>query len=612
MIQFHTPRTIEIFQYEQVFVNLSLLKNGVKYLSNETLVLLLKGDEYFSFSQSHNVDYILNISHVLWPPGEYSLEIIASDGAEFFATDKFNLSVQTALVTWTFENLESSVTRNENISFRVYSYIQPQDGNFYILPGLKIKTWVNDTLKAEHRTNLKGFVDISFDIEDMNPGNWIYISLVGSLEGKILKYVTLMFSLSNETILNDREKVHPQEITKSMVKANYTFFMYFSIEYPNNNSNWYISIESISQNIRSAYILRNNLVIGTQIYSQYLTWDLKANDTTKDILVLELLSPTVYIAKKEFSKKIGMQLTVTSQITIQNFSLQIDLGIMDFFLTNLSLFDSLNREITLLFPLTITGSIISISNINIISGIDITYFLEGYIQEVEIEALDPFKLFYHYNESISGSWILSNSMNFTFTVKYSLLDGGIRFCQNNSIMSLSNGSMVISTTIPPQKWNTSISIQLLVEYSNSLREESTAQNFTIIDPFAPLVTYSIEYFDDRIKLHTLAFEPEKASGIKNVSVQSESQILAFNTVKSYYYVFEFPRNLIDHQYIFVKVEDFAGNIASSDFIKINEISSSSSTEFLNSQSIFSVILTTMVISGIFITRQIKKQKMSFL
>jgi len=614
MILFHTPKNIEIFQYEQVLINLSLLRNGEKYVSKKTLVLLLKGNEYFSFSQSLTTDYILNISHILWFPGEYSLEIVASDGSEFFATDKVNLSVQAALVTWTFENLKSSLIRNENISFRIYSYLQPQDGNFYILSGLEIKIWINDTLKAECRTNLEGFVDISFDIEDINLGNWLYVSLVGNLEGKILKYDTLMFSFSNETILNDRERVNLQEITKSIVKANKTFFVYFSIDYPNNNSNWYIPIESISQNIRSAYILRDNFIIGTQIYTQYIIWNLKANQTINDVLILELLSPTIYVDKKEISKEFRMQIIVTSQIMIQNFSLQIDLGFFDFFLTNLSLFDSLNRDITLLFPLTIKGSTITISNINIISGIEVTYFLEGYIQEVKIEVFKPFKLVYFYNESISGSWIVSRTMNFTFTVEYSLLNGGTRFSQNNSLMSLSNGSMVISTTLPPQRWNSSISIQLFVEYSTKLREESTVQNCTIIDPFVPILSYSIEYFNNNITVHTFAYEPEKASGVKNVSVQTQNQIFGFSSIKNYHYVFEIPQNVVDHQYILIEVEDFAGNVALSDFIEIDRISTSSSAFFgvFNSQSIFSVFLSAAIISGIIITRQIKKQKTSFL
>ncbi|MFX0211930.1 MAG: hypothetical protein ACFFDT_38500, partial [Candidatus Hodarchaeota archaeon] len=120
-ILFQSSQSIDIFRFEPLLINLSLIKNGNKYSSNSTLVFLIKGNKCLFFSQSSHNDFLLNVSHIIWNPGDYTLDVIASDGDLFFAKDVINLTVKPASIFWSFENLQTTLFENESISFRLYS-----------------------------------------------------------------------------------------------------------------------------------------------------------------------------------------------------------------------------------------------------------------------------------------------------------------------------------------------------------------------------------------------------------------------------------------------------------------------------------------------------------
>ncbi|MHA2431005.1 MAG: hypothetical protein ACXACC_08230 [Promethearchaeota archaeon] len=614
-ILFQSPQYLEIYQYESLLVNLSLHQNGEKYATNNTVVFLLNEDECLFFSRTSGNDFILNSTHIIWDPGVYILEIFASDGSDFFAKDDLNLTIRPASIVWTFENLPSQLLRNENISFRLYSYLQPQDrGIFYIFSGLIIQLIVNDTIEAEYITNLEGYMDIFFNVNYTALKDFLHISLIGLVKEKVCKFQTIVLSISNETAPGTGERAYIHEIMKTQARANKTFHIYYNIEYSTNNSSWYVPIESFNRNLISAFILRNNYVIGAQIEDHYLFWNLEANQTSKDTLVLELPCPTVYSVLEKISENFRIKITTFSDITVNNYSIDIDLSFLGFPFMNISLLDSLERDITNLFPTISDRYIISISKLNIIGGIEITYFLEGYFQEMEIEIWKPFRISYAYNESITGSWRIFLPANFSYSVYYSIQGLGSQICHNTNLTVFSNNSAIIVASLPPQRWNDSISIQLFVKYFSNLIETSSVQNLTISDPFVPLLDYSIESRGDQLRIHIFAFEPEKASGIENISVVTENKIFVADSSTPGYYIFEIPLKEIDSQHIKINAVDLAGNEVSTDYIDVKKYINTvqNLSEFLNPQIISTAVFSLVLVSGIFISRVIKKRKSSII
>ncbi len=613
IILFHSSQNVNLHQFESLLINLSLQKDGNKYRTNSTLVLSFKGSECLFFSQTTHKNFILNVSHVVWEPGNYTLDIIASDGSSFFARGTVNLTVEPASIFWSFENLQSILLRNESVSFRLYSYIHPQGEEFFQpLSGLIIRIWINDTVISNHKTNLEGFADISFYFEYSAFGDWLQVAVEGMLEGKVLKLQTLLFYISNETAPASGDRAYIHEIMRSPVKANETFYIYYNIEYSNNNSNWYVPVESFSSVILSAYILRGNYVIGTNFENQMLIWTLEANHSIIDTLVLELLCPTVLVTNEVLSKKFRIKLEIYSDITTNNLTIEIDLKYLGLPFSNLSLLDSLNRDITNLFLITVKGSIFTVSQLNIISGLEVCYFLEGNLQELEIEVRRSFRFSYLYNESIVGSWKINTPINYSYSILYTILGFGTWECFNTSLEVFPNTSSIITAFLPSQKWNSSISIKLVVQYFTDLVVASVMQNFTISDPIAPTLDYSIEPFSDIIRIHAFVYEPEKASGVKNTSLLMGEQSITATSFSLNHYTFDIPMNTVNSQFIKIIAIDWAGNEISSEFININEFLSNSQSplKLLESQFFFPAFFSLVIICGILIARIIKKRKTS--
>jgi hypothetical protein len=615
VILFQSSQSVNIYQFESLLINLSLLKNGNKYYTNSTLVFLIKGSECLFFSKTSSNNFILNVSHFIWDPGDYTLDVIASDGNLFFAKDAVNLTVEPASIFWSFENLQSTLLRNENVSFRLYSYIHPQGEEFFLtLSGLNVRIWINDTIISCYETNLEGFIDISFDFEYSTIGDLFQVAVEGMLEGEVFKLQTLLFFISNETIPGGGDKAYAHEIMRSPVKANGTFYVYYYIEYSNNNSNWFIPIESFSSVILSAYILRGNYVIGANIENQMLIWTLEANQSFNDTLILELPCPTVVTTKETLSKKFRIKIEAYSEITTNNYTIEIDLKSLSLPFSNLSLLDSLNRDITNLYPIFIEGSIVSFSQLNIIGGIEMSYFLEGYLQELVVSVRKSFKSSYVYNESIIGSWEINTPINYSYSVLYTILGLGTWKCHNTILEVFPNASSVITALLPPQRWNDSISIQLKVDYFTDLTIISPLQNFTISDPFTPTLDYSVEVVVNIIRVHAFIYEPEKASGVRNISLLMEEQNITAKSFSFNHYVFDIPKETADSQFIKVFAVDWAGNEILSEPINIKEFISDSQS-LLNpfeSQLFFPTLFSIVIISGIFITRVIRKKKTSIL
>ncbi len=612
-ILFHSLQNVDTYRYQSLHFNLSLSQDGNRYCTNSTMVFLIKGSESFFFSQTAQKNFIFNVSHILWDPGNYSLDVIASDGSIFFARDVINISIEPASIYWSFENLYTQLSRDENVNFRLHSYTYPQSGGFFQpLSGLGIRVWVNDTVISNYETNLAGFVEINFSFNCSE--DYLQVAIGALLGGRILKFQTILFIISNETTSYSRTRAYIFEIMRSPIKANETYFVYYNIEYPNNKSNWYVPIHSFSDFILSAFILRGNYVIETQIENQMLSWTIDGNKSINDILVLELPGPTVLVIKEDVSKKFRIKLEAYSDITTNNYTIEIDLTFLCLPFSNLSLLDSLNRDITSYFIIDIKGSIFSVSLLSIISGIQISYYLEGYLQELEIQNHKPFSFSYIYNESIIGSWRINTANNLSFYVQYNKSGFEPLKCENTVLKVITNTSSEITATLNPQRWNTTISIQLVINHFSELLIASSIQNFSIIDPYPPTLDYFIEQFPDVIRVHAFTHEPEQASGVKNVLLLFEDQNFTANSFSSDHYMFDITKDIKNNQKIKLVVVDWAGNERSSELINIDLFISSDQSllELLESNFFFPAIFSSLIIGGIFITRIIKKKNTSIL
>ncbi|MFX1505596.1 MAG: hypothetical protein ACFFDC_05730 [Promethearchaeota archaeon] len=609
IILFHSLQDVDIYQFESISVNISLLQSGEEYSSNSTIVFLMKGSDCLFFTRISDNNYILNISHVIWDPGIYNIDLVASDGSLFFAKAIFNLTIKPASIFWSFENLPNTLATDENITFRLYSYINPHGDDYYIvLSGLTIRVWINGTVISSFKTNIEGLVDITVDYNYSTVNNYLQVAIEGVLRGEIFKLQTFIFYISNETSPSGGDRAYVNEIMRSPIKANRTFFIYYNIEYSKNNSSWFVPFESFSDVILSAYILRGSYIIGTELEDQLLTWTLEANQSNNDILVLELPGPTILIAKETVAKKFRLRLLVYSRITTNNYSIDINLDFLGFPFSNLSLFDSLNRNITTLYPSTIKGAIVSFSQFNILSGFEIGYFLEGYLQELDIILIKPFYPSYIYNESIIGSWRINSPIDYSYEVIYSILGLGSWECYNTRVEVLPNSTSVITAFLPPQRWNVTISIQLIVKYFPDLILESSLQNFKIQDPFPPTLDYSVELKDGMIRIDAFVFEPEMASGIQNVSLLIKDQIILPTLLSPNHYIFNISKNTIQNPVI--KVIDWAKNEKSTELVEINNIfpSSPSLLNVIGIQYFLPLISSITLLTGIFVIRFIRKKR----
>jgi hypothetical protein len=615
IIFLHSSKYIEIFQYGPFFLNLSLVKDGTSYFTNSTIVFLINGKNCIFFSPTRDNNFILNISHVVWEPGEYELDIIASDGNFFFDKETVNLTIEPCSIFWNYEGLQTQLLETENVSFRLYSYVNLlKSGIFFPLTGFTIRVWMNDTVITDYKSNIAGYVDINLDTNQSTVGTCLQIAIGGILEDKILKFKSILIFITNGASPPYRSRANIFEIKRSNIIANKSYYVQYNIEYPTNNTNWYVPLEAISEFILSAYILRGNYVIGTKIEDQMLIWTLLSNISVVDTLVLELPSPTVFFREDVNTKDFTIKIDAFSDITTNNFSIEMDFGFLTFLASNLTLFDSLNRDITGLFLIRKEKSKLIITNLNILNGVKFSLFLKGELQNLEISIGQFFRSVYTYNESLVGSWNINFPISSSYTVFYSISGVNTQICNNTNSEVFPNTSSKITAILPPQKWNTSISVKLTINYLSGLVITSPQQNITIIDPFAPVLDYYVERKDDRIRIHSYAIEPDMASGVKNITLIMENHNITASHHSLYHHVFEIWMKDNTSHLAKIVVVDWAGNRRSSEFIEIytTSLNSKSILSLWESGFFFPALFSIIIGCGILITRMIKKKKESIL
>ncbi len=612
-ILFHTQPNSSFYQFENLNLNVSLIKNGMPYITSDANVFLLKGNEVHYFTKTiTNSFYLLNIS-VIWDPGIYFLEIIASNANLFFAKTLINVTVNPAHIFWSFENLPASLSLNENLNFRLYTYLQLQaTGVLVPLAALKIKIWINDTLITEEISSKSGIIDFNITPIYSIFGDRLSLTIGGFIEKNLIKIQTLIIPVVNTSIVTDAGRAFLDEVMRSHIIANNSFYIYYNVSYTENSSKWYVPFSSYFNSIEAAFLLRNNYVIGIELINQSLFWNLEANNMIIDTLVIKIPAPKLYLNQLEYSEIYRCRIDIYSELTISNFTAEINLSFLGLPLLNVTLLDSLSRDISEFYLIESKGTMIIISGLNIIRNIQLNYFLEGVVKKPEIRSIYNTKDFYQYNESILVYWRIDYLNNYPYSVYYTISGEYIYNCYNTSRKDFMNGTTEIIATISPQKWNSTISAQLIINIFTGKVISSQTSDITIIDLFAPTLDYSIEYTSDSFIVHTFLYEPEKASGIHNIEILNENSTIASSLTKSNYQSFEFSSNNGKYDKIQIKAIDLAGNIVLSELIKIREISISSQSllELFNSQLLVPMLFSSAIIGGILISREIKKRKTS--
>lgn len=614
MIVLHTQQNVTIYQYEPLFINLSLFLGSVKYTANSSLVLLTKGNTNLLFSQTPRKDFVLNITNIMWAPGNISVFILASDTSNFFAKKQINLEILSSSIVWSFENLNTGIYINDSVVFRLYSYLQPPEGGtLQILQGLTVKIWINNSVECERQTNSAGYADIDFKANLGITEDRLYVGIGGFLEESLVKFQTIIFTILNGTLSTNGTRADIYELSRSPVGSNGSFFVYYAIEYPTNDSSWYTPLPSYGLKMKTAFILRDYYIVGVNSRSGVLSWNLDGNVSSTDILVIELPSPTAYISLVEFSEKFRVEISLDSVITVNNFTISLDLSFLGFIPLNLSLLDTLGRDITSTTSINIKGTQISISRLNIIGGLPINYYMEGYLADLNVNVLESFQGNYFYNETIKGSWLFHSPLDFSYSVIYSLGHYSLN-CFNTSYKTFSNGSTLVEAHLPPQNWNSTVSIRLEVEYSSTFIVRSREQSFTITDPYMPVLKYSIEASDEFIRINTFVFEPERASGIRNVSVMDNGRRMVSNNLTTNYHVFSIPVTSFLSKNVSLKAMDWAGNINTvnitntlMELLVYNPSSLLTDLEYLTP-----TIITILILGGLFLMNFIKRRRMSIL
>ncbi|MHA1213910.1 MAG: hypothetical protein ACTSPG_01310 [Candidatus Hodarchaeales archaeon] len=609
-VKIYTSKSLSLYRFESLTLDVGLFKGNTPFVSNDTLVLLVKGNEMISFINTVQNNFSLHMSSITWSPGNYTLEIIALKGADFYANVSIEVSVSESSLSWSFANIQTQIEYEQNITFDLFCYLLPTNSETYFpAKELEIQIWVNNSLKKIYQTNEYGFVEINL-FPNISIDQKHFSMMISAFANNILvKMQTLEFYVNNVNSDTNFTKVDLREISKTLITPNSSFYLYYNVIYPIESSRWYVPISTIAEEIISAYIIKDNYIIPTEFIDGKITWVLNSNNTSlDDILVIELPSPTIYVSPSVKSNNFNIEIEIVSPITITNFSLQIDLNFLNLPIYNLSLYDSLNRDITRFYSIEMKGNCVNISGMTVVSDISIVFLFSGLLTDFDIEIKTPFKQFYEYNESITGSWVITPFFYSNYSVIYSIENTDF-IVKNTTKTGFLNGSVLITATLPPQNWNDKISVQLCINISDHFLKKSDLQEFVIIDSYAPEVDFSIQYSDSFFSIDIFSFEPKYAAGLKNISLLQDSVMLNSSNSVKFHSRLLVPLDILEKKPLFLIVFDNAGN----NFTSIIELNILNANSELFNNKILAPIIYSLIFSGsVIIVKYYRKQKNAIL
>lgn len=609
-IRFNCPQMIEIFRFQPLFLNLSLYLQNYKVLSSSINVVMMTTDRYYSFKRTLNNDYILTIAAVGLLEGNYSFDIFAYDGNDLFATENLNLRVLYSSFHWELENFPNFLYTEDNLTFRIYTYYTIDLNSYQILPGVFILLWFNNIPIYVGITNSEGILDLSLEISDYTSDNWLDFGIEGKIDEKTITFQEFHLELSNNSLLEDHEIVYLTEIERSSIYANSSFYIYYRILYPENGSEWFASIPSYQGKILSVSVIRDHYVISTLITQDFIFWSFLATTNTSDILILELAGPLAFMKIETVLSRFKLSMEVYSNTTVNNFTVNINLKKFGLPISNITIYDSIYREITTLYTIVFNNLVYSISNLNIVSGVQLRIYLEADIYGIEIKELIPFENEYNYYDSIIGSWEVKSPVSFEYSVYYELDNQYSLLCHNTSKQIETNPQeSTITAFFPKMNWNSSCNVYLSINPFSDFQIRSQSQFFSIIDTEAPMVDYSYEIFGDNVlRLHTYVIEPETASGGENLTILINDIPFFYHISDKQYNVFNFSLEK-NRNYITIIAIDRAGNVFRTEefLVTINWPNNYNLEEFII-QTYPAVLLSLLVGSPFYIVKKIKKKR----
>ncbi|PWI49139.1 hypothetical protein CEE45_03085 [Candidatus Heimdallarchaeota archaeon B3_Heim] len=612
-INLFTPEALEVYQYDPIFLNLSLEKNGLKYLEESTMVILVMGEFIHQLSQSINGFFHLTLNHVVWPPQQSNLTIIASNGGDFFASKYMNITIYPIVVDWDIQGIPDVQNPDSNLSLRVNVFISPQEGGTnWPLSGVDLTIWVNSTLIHQCPTNDFGYADVIISSRNYHTSNLLNLIIIAKLENIILKMNTFTISISNDSTETDRIHPYLDEIMKTSIVSNKSFFYIYQVMYPTNGSQWFVSHDNYQGTPISAFLMRNNIVLEIEVTDQLITWDLVSSPTNNDTLIVEFLGPSVTFSVSQGVSSYDLHIESFSSSTISNYTIVLDLDFLDFPLSKIILRDFLKRDITNKFEVELIDTHIHLKFLNIINGIIVHYYLEIQFDIPNIEILTYFEENYAYDAFITGKWRFTSSSEFSYSVSYTISNQSRSECRNTTIIPLTNNTFIVEAFFPRFKWNSSVFVTLKLNFPNGAISTSLGQFFTIIDPYPPDYSFYLESHDETINLHIITAEPESGSGVQRIigeylGIQYNSSVLNTN-----HHLIELPRNNSQFGVIKVIISDWAGNENSFNIDLKSELESQPMREKLDPSLFLPSLFSLMSICAILAFKFIRKRQSSIL
>ena len=608
-----TPEDYELYQYDTFSVNLSLYRNDQIYESDSTLVYCIIGLEMYKLNRSLSGFYYISVDHILWQPRVYNVSIIASDSQNFFAERNLNLTVYPAVLDWYIDDIPIILDRDIDLSFEIDVFICASGGGTqWPAVGIGLTILLNESTIIKTTTDLFGHVSIIIPFDSFTNFDVIELILILTIKDALMKVYHTSIEISDIHLNNDRFHPTINEYSRTSISSNGSFYRFYYVNYSTNASQWYILLDEINGIPISAFLIRDDYALDVTISGDMLVWDYQSNSSDTDTLVLEFLGPMVYYSIIQENNSFFIHLESYSNFTITNYTLKLNLDFIKFPIGAISILDILGRNITNRFDIIVLNSIIFLKNLSINPGIKANYFLEVIIILPSIYIEEEFKAKYAYDEIVFGSWKFNSPNNFSYSVIYTIVDYSHSVNENTSLSKLSNGTFLVKTWLPLLRWNSTVTIQLFLFYPNEVQASSIIQRVEIIDPYPPYCSYFVDFQSRDYELHLVVYESDLGSGLNTVQVFTPKDNYSVNFLALNHYFVRIPKNTNHIENITVIVKDWAGN-ENLIILDRNLFSSpTSSGQIIDPSIVLSSIFSMLLISGVSISKYVKKRKSSIL
>jgi hypothetical protein len=607
-INLYTGNYIEIFRFEPLVINLSLMTNGIVINNSEITVFFYIDTNIVFFNHSSPYFYTIHVKHVSWNPGSYNLTLIASYGNNFFCNQTVSLEIYSSTLEIMFDNSPQKAYRGFDLSLKSNVAILPSGvGISWVADEFDLHYWINDAKFLQSKTDAYGVSEITIPSDFFSDFSYFQLTVILQLDEVILEIESYPIQVLNSSFLEGRILPEILESSRSSAISNQSYYQIYEIRYPKTGSDWYFTVLNSSTTPISAYLIHNDQSIEVEIIDNYIIWDVISILNSTDTLLLEYNGPLVYFNILNQAPNLFIRLECYSSHLLMDYSLELDLTFIQFPFYQITLLDFLKRNISNSYQFHIIDSLLTIHNLNILGGLTAIYYLNISCEIPKIEIYENIKETHVYNDSIEGSWIFSTKTPFHFAVLYNIPNLYSSKCLNTSITILENDTFIISAIFPKFKWNTTIFISLEVYFTNDITSTSQIQKTIIIDPFSSQFSYFLNSSLNFYNLYLFINEPDLSSGLKDVTCKYSGISYNVTRATSTYHLLVISINRFSNN-IIVNITDFAGNQKIGKILIPPNNYSSNIIPDLEIYSILPSISTIIIIIGILVVKMVKKEK----